>query len=497
VGQGINLLLFLALLSWAGAASAAPQPVAGPAVITVGIEAGAAEIMQLDDCIAAAMQGNDLLRAERWRRRSLDGKMKQALSTGLPTLDASGSWVRSRDPSFALDETFGGGGSDSGDSGGTGSPLDSLFAGFDFLPSPEDMPAQTFWRASLDLNWMINPALIMGAVGAAGSGIRHQEAVLAEVENAAIEGVVRAYHGMILAQERLEAVRADRANQEELLEILRLRFESGMATELDTLQAAVAVANIEPQLRGAERGLRTAAAQLNAAMGREPSAALAIRARQEVELDSIDRDDLLLLLEGRPDLRQMRIMDNLLRQNRRAQKAKMRPYLNLHGSYGLVGKTLEGLNDTGHDFWSASVALTVPLFDGFLTGGEVQESDASIARNQAELDGKRRQARVEVLDLLAAVEAARGTLHASQLNMTRAEELVATSKMMLRLGKQDYLSMLQAESNWARARANLIQARFDLLTQTAALKRAVGVAPTVPLADLSRLAATRGSRREG
>lgn len=475
-------------------AAAAPQPLPEDPVIAVGTDAASAELLGLDGCIAMALEGNDLLRAERWRRRSLDGQMKQALATGLPTLDASGSWIRSRDPSFALDETFSGGG-DGDAGGGGGSPLDSLFAGFDFLPAPEDIPAQSFWRASLDLNWMINPALIFGAVGAAGSGIRHQEAVLAEVENATVEGVMRAYHGMILAHEQLEAVRADRANQEELLEILRLRFESGMATELDTLQAAVAVANIDPQIHAAERALRKAAAQLNAAMGREPTTPLAIRARQQVELDPISRDTILQLLEDRPDLRQMRIMDDLLRQNRRVQKAKMRPYLSMHGSYGLVGRTLGGMNDTGHDFWSASVALTVPLFDGFLSGGEVQESDASIARNQAELEGKRRQARVEALDLLAGVAAARGTLHAAQLNMTRARELVASSKMMLRLGKIDYLSMLQAETNWARARANLIQARFDLLTQTAALKRAVGVSPTVPLADLPRLAAQRG--REG
>ena len=35
----------------------------------------------------------------------------------------------------------------------------------------------------------------------------------------------------------------------------------------------------------------------------------------------------------------------------------MRPYLSVDGSYGYVGRKLEDLDDAGHDFWRATVAL--------------------------------------------------------------------------------------------------------------------------------------------
>jgi len=480
-------LLAAVCLGTAFTAAAADEPV--PATLDTGpgpvIDArpGAAETLDLEACAQRALAGNDLLQAERFRRRELDGQMKQALATGLPTLDATGTWSRSRDPSFALDSSFGGG-------GGTGSALiDSLFGGFSFIPPPEDIPAQTYWRSSLNLSWTLNPIKILGAVGAAGQGIRRQDLALLGAVHQTEQDVVAAYHGVVLAAEQLAAVEAEVRNQEEFLDISRLRFGLGMATELDTLQAAVAAANLSPQLRQAQQGLRTAGARLNALMGGDPEAPLSIRNEQRVETDDVVRATALALAARRPDVMQAEVMSDLLRQNRRAQKSEMRPYLSMLGSYGYVGRRLKDLDDTGHDFWSASLALNVPLFDGLLTRGLVQQTEASILRAESERNGLLRQARVEVLDLLDGRDAARDNLRAAELNLARAEDLLETSILMLRHGKADYLTVLQSEAERSRARSNLIRARYDVLTTTASLKRAIGVSPLLPLAAVDGLVA--------
>lgn len=467
-------------------AAAADEPV--PATLDTGpgpviaARPGAAETLDLEACAQRALAGNDLLQAERFRRRELDGQMKQALATGLPTLDATGTWSRGRDPSFALDSSFGGGGSSS-------ALIDSLFGGFSFIPPPEDIPAQTYWRSSLNLSWTLNPIKILGAVGAAGQGIRRQDLALLGVVHQTEQDVVTAYHGVILAAEQLAAVEAEVRNQDEFLDISRLRYNLGMVTELDTLQAAVAAANLSPQLRQAQQGLRTAGARLNALMGGEPEAPLSIRNEQRVETDGVARETALALAARRPDVMQAEVMSDLLRQNRRAQKSEMRPYLSMLGSYGYIGRRLKDLDDTGHDFWSASVALNVPLFDGLLTRGLVQQTEASILRTESERNGLLRQARVEVLDLLDGRDAARDNLRAAELNLARAEDLLETSILMLRHGKADYLTVLQSEAERSRARTNLIQARYDVLTTTASLKRAIGVSPLLPLAAVDGLVA--------
>ncbi len=480
-------VLAMGLYSACPAAAAGTEPAAGaePAAgDVIAARPGAVEVLDQQACVKQALVGNDELQAERIRRRELDGQMNQALSTGLPSLDAVGAWSRNRDPSFALDETFGGGGGD-GEIGT--SPLDTLLAGFDFLPDPEAIPAQTYWRTSLDLNWTINPTKILGAVGAAGAGIRRQDLAIVAREQSTVENTIITYHAVILAAEQVAAIEASLANQEEFLDIMRLRFELGLASDIDTLQAAVTVANLRPQARLARQNLKTAGAELNAVMGLPPESPVSIINEQRIETDSIDRDRILTLAARRPDLVQIDLTTDLLRQNRRAQKAEMRPYLTMNGSYGFVGRELGGLDDKGHDFWSASVALNVPLFDGLLTKGLVQETEASIRRTEVERMGMLRRIRVEVLDLLDNLEAARLNLEAAELNMARADDLLEISKLRLREGLTDYLTVLESESGRADARSNLIQARYDVVTLTASLKRAIGVSPLLPLAAVAEM----------
>ncbi|MBC8424716.1 TolC family protein [bacterium] len=445
---------------------------------------GAGEVRDLAGCVSEALANNDALQAERLRRDELDGQMYQALATGLPYVDATGEWARSRDPSFALDETFGGGGDD-GPIGTT--PLDTLLAGFDFLPSPEDIPAQTYWRAQLNLRWTLNPSKVLGAVGAAGQSIKRQELAIQSAIHQVEEGVVTGYHGIILASESLAATRADLANQAEFLEIMRMRFELGMATGLDTLQAAVAVANLVPAVHTARKALRNAGARLNAGMGLPPDMPLSIRHDQTLELEAIDSDSAVSLAMRRPEVGMSDLLTDMLKQNRKAQKAEMRPYLSVDGSYGYVGRKLKDLDDTGHDFWRATVALNVPLFDGLLTKGLVNQTEAQIRRNEVETGGLKRTIRADVLELLDALEVSRENLHAAELNLTRSEDLLETSKLELRLGRTDYLTVLQSEASRSLARSNLIQARYDVLTTTASLKRAIGVSPMLPFAAVEGL----------
>ena len=449
---------------------------------------GEAAPLALTECVQRALAANDAVRAERLRRRELDGQMRQALSSGLPTLDASTVWSRGRDPSFALDETFGGGGGGN-DGGGAPTFLDTLFANFDFIPAPGDIPAQTYWRTSLDLNWTVNPVRVMAVVGAAGEAIRSQELAITGAVHRAEEDVVTAYHGIVLAAEQVAAAQARLANQSEFLAIMRLSHDLELVTALDTLQAAVAVANLEPQLRLAQRGLRTAGAGLNITMGLDPQAPVAIYREQTIELDPLVHETALSLAEKRTELQQLDAMVQLLGQNRRAQSADLWPFLVLGGSYGLVGKTVSGLNDPGHNFWNASVVLSVPLFDGLLTRGQIQQTEAAILRTRTERDGALRQVRLEVLDLLDGLGVARDNLRAAELNMTRADELLETSTLMLKHGQADYLTVLGSEAERAQARTNLIQARYDVLTTTASLKRAIGVSPMLSLTAVPGLTA--------
>ncbi len=487
--DGSTLLAWVAcgllLTSW-GACAAAATPTLGEVVIA---RPGPGPVLDLAACLDLAIAQNDSLRAERERRRELDGQKYQALSTGLPTLDLIGDWTRRRDPSFALDPTFGGGGS-FGPPVGADPWFEQWLAGFgSLIPAAPDIPASTYWNTRLSLNWELNPVKILGAVGAANLGIQRQDLMLRAAEHATAEQVIAAYHAIIMLAEAAHAIEAQHTNQRALLDLARMRFELGTATRLDTLQAAVALANIEPQLRQARQQVANAGARLNAVLGRSPDEPVRIANEANLELDPIDREKALALAVDRPELAAMDRLLGMLGRQRQAFSADARPYLTMHGSYGRVGTTLDTLWDDGHETWLASVALNVPLFTGLLTKGRVDETRAQIRRTEAELTGYRRQAQVQVLEILNHLEAARQNLRAADLNLERAAEALAESLLMYELGRVSYLTVLDADANHLAARRVLLDARYQVLTLTASLKRATGHSPAAPLSTIAGLVA--------
>ncbi|MFO7610087.1 MAG: TolC family protein [Candidatus Krumholzibacteriia bacterium] len=488
-------LLALLACAWAWAAVAAvAAPVAGK---PIDARPGADQTLDLAACVARALAANDRLQAERLKRGELEGQVDQALATGLPTLDVTGSWSRGRDPSFALDETFGG-----GEGGGLFPPapagadpwfgqwVDGVNTGFgSFIPAPGAIPAQTFLNAGLAATWEINPMRILGAVGAARLGIAQQELLVAAAEHGTVEATMAAYYGIIRAAQNVAAVEARLVNQQELLEITALRHELGLATRLDSLQAAVTVANTQPQLAVAEARLRNEGSRLNALMGRRPGEPLRIAAGQELELEPLRDGAAQDLAQQRPELQATGLLVDILHRSRQAQTAGLRPYLTLSGAWGYVGKTFDSVFDEGHDSWRATAAVTVPVFDGLLTKGLVDETKARIRRTEAELTGRRREVQVEVMEILANLRLARDLLAAAELNLQRAEEVLDESLLMLKLGKTSHLDVLLAEANRAEARGNVIDARYTVLTLTASLKRAIGWSPLVPLREIPGLVA--------
>jgi HAE1 family hydrophobic/amphiphilic exporter-1 len=445
--------------------------------------------LNLQECIDAALASNALLEAERMRRGELHGQMLQARSIGLPSVDVSGNWSRGRDPSYAFNSSFGGG----GDSGGGFEPvggdcacLDTLFAGLSFIPAADEIPAQTFWRTSLNGHWELRPGLVYNAIGAAGLGLKRQEHMIAETENRTIENVMAGYYAVIMAGERLKALDAELAVRREFLEITRRRFALELNTPLDTLRAAVSYANLIPSRRNAEQALRDAGAELNVLMGRHPLSPLSITTAVALETAPIDESIAGAGIDQRSDIQQMEYLKKMLQKNRGAQKAEHRPYLSADASYGYVTSKFGELTDEGHDFWSASVTLTVPFFDGMLTRGKVQETEASIRRTQREIDDARGQAYLEILTILGNLESARANHTAAKLNVAAAEEALRQMTLRFEVGKADYISVLETQSARYEARSQYISANNDVLTLTASLKRALGFRPTTPLSEITQ-----------
>lgn len=467
---------------WAIGLLAAVAIPAGPGVAQEVLEVlpGDDAARTLEACVQAAIRSNGDLRRERQRRGELTGQGWQAMSTALPSLDVTGTWSRSRDPSFLLDASFSGTGAapSGGLSPGASAILDELAPLFS-LPQPDALPAQTFWRSDLSSDWELNPFRIVNALSGVKIRLEQHEADLEAATHRIEEETIRTFHEVTLHHERLAAVEAEIEAREEFLDITRRRFELEMSTELDTLQAAVSLANLRPESRRTRKDLRNAAARLNLLMGREPASPLTILPAVDVETAPFPEEEARALVERRADLRSLELQTDFVRKQRGVERAQQRPALKLSGAYGYVARNVGDLGDI--DYWRADISLVVPLFDGFLTKGRVEELNGTLAQARTRLDDARRQARLDVATEIEERDAARESWEAARLTLTAADRALETTKLRYELGQAEYLDLLNSQAQRFDARRNLIQARYDLLAATAALKRSVGADPLLPL----------------
>lgn len=486
-----SILLIILLTACGAVAQAEPQNDFTPEGAVIAAVGEASAPLHLSECIDFALESNDALRQEREGLAGLFARKVQARAEGLPRLELQGNWSRSRDPSFALDESFGGGGDDLG-----ASPLDSIFGdGFSFLPAPEDIPAQTYWRTYLDAYWELRPTRVWRAVSAAKGAIEQQRARVRDLENRTTEEVIEAYHSVVLAHERKLAIAREVEAREEFLAITRRRQSLDFATPLDTLQAAVSLGNLRPEARRRAQDLRRAGQRLNLLLGRDPLDPIAVVAEFPLEHGEVSRELALRAASTRPDLEAERRQSDVYRLQRGVAKALNHPYLSFEGQWGYVGRDVGSLTDKGHDYWRAGVTLHLPLFDGLLAKGQAREAEASLRRNEHRIRQVEAQIRDEVLGALDELEIARADLDAAMLNMQGANDAYTQISLRYELGKSDNLAVLNAQSERFTARTTLIEARYRVLTSLATLKRAMGVSPLTPLAALLAHARTQESER--
>jgi len=450
---------------------------------------GEGQVLDLERCVQAALARNPDLASERAQLERVSGQTYQAAALGLPSLDLVGNWSRSRDPSFALDETFASpGDADPLDPPDVGDPdfdlfMDEFVSGLTSfgIPDPEDIPSQSFWRASADVTWDLNPLQVVNAVSAARAGVDRQQALVQGAAHQTVTATMTAYVGVLESAEVVAALDAELTARQEFLDITRRRFDLDLATALDTLQAAVSLANLVPERRRAAQSLKDAGAELNVTMGRDPLTPISVSPDVAIETATVDAEIVSALALRRPDVVALELEEQLYRKNKRATRAEHFPYLSMFGSYGYVAKDLDDLGTDGQDTWRASVSLMVPVFDGFVTKGRLKEAEADIQRTLLRREDTERRARMEALSHLGELEAARANLRAAELNMTQADDALRITTLRYENSKADYLAVLNAQSDRFRARQNLIQARYEVLTETARLKQAMGLSPLEPL----------------
>ncbi len=416
--------------------------------------------LTLQQAVTLALERNPQVLMARARTDALAGKIKEVRSQALPNIALNGSGLRWRDPSFLNASSF------------------------DKIP-PEFLDALVVTPANLfDYNISVSqPLYTSGKVGTALK-LASLESEGAGVDQARTDQeirlqVVRAFYGLLLAQEQVRVAKDTVQQREKHLEVARARFAAGAATQVDVLRSQVSVANAQPILIRAENGVRQARSMLNNLLVRplnfptEAMGTLDFKPGVAMSLDEVIRQ----AYEHRPELQRARINVLESKDQLKLANAESRLRLDFNGQYGVSARDPANLLSREFTRWVFTFSVGLPVYDGGKRSGLVQQAVAN--RRVEELAQVEAESKVglEAQTALDELARAKQTVEAARLSVREAEQVLEMTQNNYKYGAATTLDVLDAQTALTIARATLIQGLYDHTVAKAQLHYVMGLDP--------------------
>ena len=285
---------------------------------------------------------------------------------------------------------------------------------------------------------------------------------------------VTAFNAVVANRASVTAARASIEFAQSSFDTARAREVAGVATPSDRLQARSSLAQAELTLTQAEGNLRTSQGQLSTVVSLPPSTrldlapppALPATARLTGDVDALIAEAERL----RPDILSQRAQLDAAAAQVRVAKSDLRPSVSANANNNV--SVLGGSNDRNSS--SVGVSLNVPIFNGGARRFAVTQAEAERDRAAAIAEQIRQQAGLDVFTQHTALDTAIRSLATARVLVESSTAAADIAQGRYRAGVGTFTDLLNAQSQLASARQQLVQADFDVRSGQARLARAIG-----------------------
>lgn len=288
------------------------------------------------------------------------------------------------------------------------------------VPGPD--PDQVLLRVGIQYP-LYTGGRVEAQIALAEANVRGAQAVLARVTQQVVFSIQQAYLQALLARERVAASRQTLEQAEESLRVARARVQAGVAPGFDELQAEVAVARALQEVVQTRSGARNADASLNALLNQRLDAPLDLT-------DTLDPRPVPGTLAAATE-RALRQRPEIAELQARIEATRASIALAASGGQPTVvagvGYDVSGTPSVNSGAWSATLSLTLSLFDGGITRARIREAELRLQQLRVQELQTRQGIELEVLSAqatLAQIEVGMASVRFVQ-NIARIRLLLA------------------------------------------------------------------------
>ncbi|MGE5401451.1 MAG: efflux RND transporter permease subunit [Ignavibacteriales bacterium] len=419
--------------------------------------------LSLNDAISIALEKNRDLRVAFFEKEKNEQKIREAYGNALPTVTGTGQFLRNIKlpvfymPGFSFDKS----------------------GNFMLGPSqPMEIGLKNNFSATINAEW----ALYQGAVYA---GIRAAKVVdnisaenIVNTRAATITDVKKAYYNILIVREQFNLIEQSIKRGEQALKDVKLLYAQGLASDLDTLRAFVAVENLKPALIKTENGISIAKSYLLNLLGLpgteniELSDSLAYSLETGFDASSAPDE----ALQKRPELSLLNLQ---IQANDEIINAEIAGHMPTLAAFGQLKAELQSDDYmvTKRQWPSSFVVglnLSIPIFSGFRTDARIQQAEIEKKKLETQLDNLRNMISTEVKVNLSNISEALKRISSQSQTVKAAERSYELTRSRWLKGLSRQNDLFDSELALTQAKTNYLQAVYDYLVAGAELDKALG-----------------------
>ena len=298
----------------------------------------------------------------------------------------------------------------------------------------------------------------------------------------------QAYFNVLIAQDKIELIKAQKTSILSQLEQAKITFEVGTATITDVNEAQARFDLVVAQEIAALNEYQIAQHEIEQITGELPTALATVKS--DIQVNSLNQSMQNLLdvaLQNNLNIAIQQDTLKLAEQDVAFNKAAHMPTLDAVANYNNAYAN-GGLNGFGTEFSSASIGLQlqIPLYQGGAISSRVRQALLNQQKAKDDVDIARRQTDLETQRAFLNLSSSVAQIKALEQALISSQSQLDSTKLGYEVGVRISVDVLNAQQQLFSAKRDLLQARYNYLVNIIRLKSATGLVAEVDLQDINQ-----------
>lgn len=304
---------------------------------------------------------------------------------------------------------------------------------------------------------------------------------LAMNEKKLILSVLNYYYGLLSSLEKEKTMIEMLNLYKNTMDAARLKYKLGIVPLIDKLTAENSYSESSLKNREVKNGTKKIQLELSVLMGLEANAEF------DLEKDGLKPKRLIFDIEdlkktalvNRVDYKNLKEAKKRLEYELKALKASRYPSVDLNGSASIGANTTDKKfsdlkSDDFVNNYSATLSVTVPIFNGFSTINNIKAREKEIKSYELEINSTRKIIEKEVLSAYYDFIINQEKFFVTKELLKTATESAKVMLGMYKNGKISILELLNAQAKLEDAKMNFVESKYNWFIYRAKLLDSIG-----------------------